>query len=85
MKKFDKDAIIEESNQQLSVVFGPTITMDSFFSDTPESRTNISHLKSLLELPKSFSLGGSKSRKKKRGTRGRRQRRRQTYKKNESK
>jgi serine/threonine protein kinase len=77
--EFKKNKIIEECNQQLSRVFG--LTMDSFFSDTPESRTNISYLKSLLESSKSFSLGGSKSRQKKRGTRGRRQRRQQTYKK----
>ena len=78
--EFKKNEIIKESNQKLSSVFG--VTMDSFFSDTPRMRISAAELKSiLLESSKSFSLGGSKSRQKKRGTRGRRQRRQQTYKK----
>ena len=78
--EFKKYKIMEECNPQLTRVFG--LTTDSFFSDTPRMRISAAELKSiLLESSKSFSLGGSKSRQKKRGTRGRRQRRQQTYKK----
>ncbi len=76
---FEKIKIIEECNNQLSRVFGPTITTESFFNDNHESRITISDLKRLLESPtespRTFSLGG-KSRKKKRGARRRRRTRR---------
>ncbi len=56
MKKFNKDTIITQINQKLSYLFGPTITMDSFFSDIPGSRISAADLKSiLLRTPKSFS------------------------------
>jgi serine/threonine protein kinase len=79
--------ILKNCQAHLSKVFGDSITMDSFFSNNPKKRKTAEELNDLLESPtesqRTFSLGGSKSRKKKRGARrGRRTRRMNKNKRN---
>jgi hypothetical protein len=72
--------IIKECQAHLSSIFGHSISIDSFFSNTPNKRKTAAELNDLLESKTTPSLGGSKSRKKKRGTRRRRRTRRMNKK-----